>query len=212
MSKKLVVHAALASMVLGSSVPVTAESLLKSFAMSYPKLALSIGAPSAIFLAASTFALKHQHPSPHFTQKGSWKGLLGLNKLFKSKQDRAEYRQNASDVFWTRWIGQEYQSNFLKPDIEKNGIKCSKKCLPCGVMGTSSGYLFEAKKAGEMLLSLAITYKFATDPAGFFNWIMKPFGECKECKKLSPDGEAIVQAILVNTFSKLKKDPKEESE
>ena len=180
MSKKLVLHVALASMVLGSAPvfatdppPSVSERIQAAF-KAHPVLVKSVVVPSLLLVAASAFALKHNHPKPNFEQKGEWKKLFKINWLL-SKQPRKEYFQNMSDVFWTRWIGQEHKSGYLELDKATDTVKPTKKCLPAGVGGKTSTLLHEAQKAGEMVITLGIAYKFLSDPAGFLNWVMTPF-------------------------------------
>ncbi|TET34215.1 hypothetical protein E3J61_03165 [Candidatus Dependentiae bacterium] len=146
MSKKLVLHLAFASMVLGCA-PISAIDLPS------PERAAGLSIFGA--MAVSTLALMHNHPKPDFKQKGEWKGLLKVQNLINT-QLRKEYFQNISDVFWTRWVGQIHKSGYLELDKENNAVKPTKKCLPCGVMGQTATYLHELSKAKEMILSLLI--------------------------------------------------------
>ena len=147
MSKKLVLHLAFASMVLGSA-PISAS-------IDLPSPGPAAGLSAFGIMAVSTLALMHNHPKPDFKQKGKWKGLLKVQNLVNT-QLRKEYFQNMSDVFWTRWVGQIHKSGYLELDKENNAVKPTKKCLPCGVMGQTATYLHELSKAKEMVLSLLI--------------------------------------------------------
>ncbi len=149
MSKKLVLQVALASMILGSSAPISALSTKEA-----------VLAPVFIGLGLSAYALSYIHPVANPEIKGEWKRILKLNQLLS---DRKGYVQNAKDVFWTKWIGQQFKDKELKANATTGKIKQSRLKPPTGVMGWTSTYAYTGKKAAGLLATFGAAYLFLTN-------------------------------------------------
>jgi len=170
MSKKLVLNMALASMILGSSVPASAITP-KEAALAVP----------FVWLGISAYALSYQHPVTNFQQKGAWSRILKAHQLL-SKQDRKAYLQNISDVFWTRWIGQPYKDKEMKADLKTGKVKQSTRKLPAGFMGWFNTYLYTGVKASGLITTIGGAYMFLTHPEMFSNmgsYLQKKYGFVK---------------------------------
>jgi len=184
MSKKLVLQVALASMILGSSAPISA--------LSAPEAVL---APVFVGLGLSAYALSYVHPVVKPEIKGEWKRLLKLNQLLS---DRKGYVQNAKDVFWTKWIGQSFKDKELKANATTGKIKQSRLKPPTGVMGWTATYAYTGKKAAGLLGTLGAGYLFLTNDVfrkSIGSNLKKQFGFEKEeeQKKISPADEANIR-------------------
>lgn len=176
MSKKLVLHVALASMILGIGAPVSAmeDPTIKTkksddkdttfFGKNKEQIDLAkhcVLAPLFIGLGISAYALSYVHGVSNPEIKGEWKRLLKLNQLLS---DRKGYWQNAKDVFWTKWIGQSFKDKELKANTKTGKIKQSRLKPPTGFMGWLNTYVYTGKKAAGLLTTLGGTYLFLTHP------------------------------------------------
>ena len=183
MSKKLVLQVAFASMVLGNSAPISALSAKEA-----------VLAPVFIGLGLSAYCLSYQHSVADFKQKGEWKGLLKVNQLLS---DRKKYTQNASDVFWTRWIGQSFKDKELKANSKTGKLKQSKLKPPAGVMGWTSTYVYTGKKASGLLTTFGAAFLFLTHPDLIWKsgaYLQKKYGFAnEEPKGISPADEANIR-------------------
>ena len=187
MSKKLVLQVAFASMVLGSSAPISALSAKEA-----------VLAPVFVGLGLSAYCLSYQHSVVDFKQKGEWKRLLKLNQLLS---DRKGYVQNAKDVFWTKWIGQQFKDKELKANATTGKIKQSRLKPPTGVMGWTSTYVYTGKKAAGLLTTFGAAYLFLTHPdligkSGAY--LQKKYGFAKEeeQKEINPADEANIRIAV----------------
>ncbi len=163
MSRKLVLHAALISAALGSVSTYAAEPAPAAAAPNQRcirPLPMWAATPGAVFLFASAFMLIHRPSTPDFKQNGSWTSLLNIKQNFR------DYKQNALDIFWDHWIGQQFKDNTVTAKKDGGEIKLGKneKCLPYGVMGKTAAYLHEGGKAKELLLGIGALCLFVTKP------------------------------------------------
>ncbi len=200
MSKKLVLHAALASMILGCSASVFADDKKKDknpasfFNRQY------VLTPAFVWLGISAYALSYQHSVVNFKQNGEWKGLLKMNQLL-NKKDRETYLKNASDVFWTRWIGQSFKDKELKANVKTGKIKQSRLKPAVGFMGWTNTYVYTGDKTGKLLGVFGGAWLFLSNPNLFSRTVgthlQDKFGFAKKTKtSYQENKEELVQLKL----------------